>query len=79
ARAARTAAVGAYRAGLTAEGAAGLRTAAGVVPDPDAERADCDALLTAAEGQAWPLVSFTCGLPAAGVFARLAAAVIPAG
>ena len=32
-----------------ADGAAGLPTAADVVPDPDAERADFDALLTAAE------------------------------
>ena len=79
ARSARTAAVAAYRAGLTADGAAGLPTAADVVPDPDAERADFDALLTAAEEQAWPLVSFTFGLPAADVFARLAAAGIPAG
>ena len=47
ARSARTAAVAAYRAGLTADGAAGLPTAADVVPDPDAERADFDALLTA--------------------------------
>ena len=79
ARSARTAAVAAYRADLTADGAADLPTAADVVPDPDAERADFDALLTAAEEQAWPLVSFTFGLPAADVFARLAAAGIPAG
>ncbi|MCZ6937734.1 2-nitropropane dioxygenase, partial [Micrococcus luteus] len=79
ARAARAAAVAAYRADLTADGAADLPTAADVVPDPDAERVDFDALLTAAEEQAWPLVSFTFGLPAADVFARLAAAGIPAG
>lgn len=93
ARAERRAAVAAYRERLTAEGerAAGGAAAEGaggaptppssddVTPDPARERAEFAAMLAAAEEQAWPLVSFTFGLPEPAVFARLAAAGIPAG
>ena len=51
----------------------------GVVEALGDPEADFDALLTAAEEQAWPLVSFTFGLPAADAFARLATAGVPAG
>ncbi len=93
ARAERRAAVAAYRERLAAEGerAAGGAAAEGaggaptlpspddVTPDPARERAEFAAMLTAAEEQAWPLVSFTFGLPEPAVFARLAAAGMPAG
>lgn len=79
ARAARREAVAAYRERLAAAGWADLPAVADLVPDPDGERAGFEAMLAAALEQAWPLVSFTFGLPEAGVFARLADAGVPAG
>ena len=80
--AARASAVAAHRERLTAPARdldAPLPAAEDVTPDPAAEREGFEAFLAAAEEQAWPAVSFTFGLPEAAVFARLAAAGIPAG
>lgn len=82
ARSARAAAVAAFRerlAPLAADLEAPLPSAEDVTPDPDAEQAAFEDMLTTAEEQSWPAVSFTFGLPEPAVFARLAAAGIPAG
>lgn len=82
ARAARAGAVAAYRerlAPLAAELDAALPTVEEATPTPEDEAAAFEAMLQAAVDQAWPLVSFTFGLPSPEVFARLAAAGIPAG
>ena len=82
ARIARAQAVASYRerlAPLAADLGAELPSVLTVTPDPDAERAAFEDMLAAAEEQSWPAVSFTFGLPAPDVFARLDAAGIPAG
>lgn len=82
ARAERLAAVAAYREALLPEAAAmgvEVPTAEDATPDDDADRAAFEAMLDAAQEQAWPMVSFTFGLPAPEVFARLTTAGIPAG
>ena len=82
ARARRRDDVAAYRerlAPVAEELGAALPTIEDATPDPDAERDAFEAMLAAAEEQAWPMVTFTFGLPAAEVFGRLAAAGIVAG
>jgi len=48
-------------------------------PDPEAERAQFEQFLALAEEQYWPWVTFTFGLPAPEVFARLVAAEVAPG
>ncbi|VXC02364.1 nitronate monooxygenase [Citricoccus sp. K5] len=81
ARRRRAAEVAAYRSALLAEAAAlgvdlpgaDVPSTQGLTVDPDAMDG-WDAKLEAAEAGAWPLVTFTFGLPAAEVFDRLHAA-----
>ncbi|XNY99913.1 NAD(P)H-dependent flavin oxidoreductase [Micrococcus luteus] len=57
---------------------AAVPSAEGATPDPATERAQFEAFLALAEEQAWPWVTFTFGLPAPQVFARLTdAGVVP--
>ncbi|MDO5633566.1 MAG: nitronate monooxygenase [Micrococcus sp.] len=71
-----------YRERLHGDAAAvgvALPEVADILPDDDAEAAAFAAAIDAAVEQGWPAISFTFGLPERAVFARLAAAGIPAG